>query len=102
MEVQPIALVQDRSIAVPPGAVIRTDYVDVFRCRLSCRATMAMGDVNTAYQKRIQLGERQPWPCPRGHWDGDTFVVVDGRHEWVAAVMLGLSHILVAWIEEVQ
>ena len=102
MDTQPIALVEDRSIAVPNGAVIRTGYVDVFLCRLACRERMAVGDVNGAYQRRIQLGDRQPWPCPRGHWQDGVFVIVDGRHEWVAAVMLGLSHILVAWIEEVQ
>ena len=99
MTAQPILHAEDRSFAVPPGAVIRTDYVDVFRCRLGCRARMAMGDVNTAYQRRLQLAHSQPWPCPKGHWDGDVFVIEDGRHDWVASVMLGQSHILVAWVE---
>lgn len=98
MNAEPITFSEDRSIAVPPGAVIKTGYVDVFKCRLACRERMALGDVNGAFQKRLQLGSKQPWPCPRGYWEGDVFVIVDGRHEWVASVMLGLSHILVAWI----
>lgn len=98
MEPLPVSIAEDRSIAVPPAHVIRTGYVDVFKVRLGCRDRMAMGDINGAYQRRLQLGERQPWPCPRGHWDGEVFVIHDGRHEWLATVALGHSHILVAWI----
>src|SRR5688572_29428296 len=99
MNIQSITIYEDRSIAVPPGTVVKTTYVDVFKCGLACRERMAIGDVSGAYQKRLQLGDKQPWPCPRGHWDGDTFVIVDGRHEWVATVMLGLPYLLVAWVD---
>ena len=61
---------------------------------------MAMGDLDRAYQRRLQLGEHQPWPCPRGHWEGERFVLVDGRHDYVAALMLGHGHLFVAWVEE--
>ncbi len=100
MESQPVFLSEDRSIAVPQGQIIKTAYVEVFKCRLACRDRMSMGDVNGAYQKRLQLAEKQPWPCPRGHWEGDEFVIIDGRHEWVATVMLGLPYILVAWVAD--
>ncbi len=95
----PVVIAEDRSLAVPPGRTIRTGYVAVEQVRLACRERMAVGDVDRAYQRRLQLGEHQPWPCPRGHWEGDRFVVVDGRHDFVAALMLGLSHVLVAWPE---
>jgi hypothetical protein len=93
--------VDDRSIALEPGQTIRTGYVDVFSCTLACRERMAIGDIDRAYQKLLQLGTRSPWPCPHGHWseDGARFVIVDGRHEWAASVALGRSHILVAWVE---
>ncbi|VWX51772.1 hypothetical protein [Novosphingobium sp. 9U] len=97
--IEPVFTAEDRSIAVPPGHVIRTDYVHVDAVKLACRARMAVGDVDRAYQKRLQLGDRQPWPCPRGHWEGDRFVIVDGRHEFVAALMLGIEWVLVAWVE---
>jgi hypothetical protein len=95
---EPIAVGEDRSIAVPPGHVVKTGYVSVWRVRLGCRERMAIGDVNQAYQRRLQLAGRQPWPCPRGYWDGEEFVIEDGRHEYVAAVMLGYDHLLVAWL----
>ena len=94
----PLLVAQDRAIAVPQGWTVSTGYVDVFKVRLACRARMAVGDVDRAYQKRLQAGDAQPFPCPNGEWDGDEFELHDGRHEWVAAVMLGQSHLLVAWL----
>jgi hypothetical protein len=89
----------DRSMAVPPGAVVRTGYVSVWAVRHACRERMALGDVQGAFQRRLGLGAYQAWPCPRGHWEGERFVIVDGRHEHVAAVLLGQEHLLVAWVE---
>jgi hypothetical protein len=91
----------DRSLRVPPGHIVRTGYVEVFRCRLANRERMAVGDVDRAFQ-RLLLGADCQWPCPNGHWDGETFTILDGRHEYVASVMLGKTHILVAWIERAQ
>jgi hypothetical protein len=96
---EPIRVAEDRSLAVPPGQRVVTGYVHVDEIRLACRARMAIGDVDRAYQKRLQLGPNQPWPCPRGYWDGVRFVLLDGRHDFVAALMLGQTHILVAWPE---
>ena len=102
----PIHLAEDRSLAVPPGRLIRTGYVAVEQIKLGCRARMAVGDVDRAYQRRLQLGDHQPWPCPRGEWEGDPaapgarFVVHDGRHDVVAALMLGQDYVLVAWPDE--
>lgn len=84
---------------VPAGHIVRTCYVSVWKCRLACRDRMAVGDVAAAYQRRIQLGGASEWPCPRGEWDGESFVIVDGRHSFVAALMLGNETILVAWLE---
>jgi transposase InsO family protein len=89
----------DRTLAVPPGQVVRTGWVDVFACRLANRERMAVGDVAEAFQRRLQAGRAQPFPCPNGRWAGDAFEIFDGRHEWVAAVMLGHARILVAWVE---
>jgi hypothetical protein len=99
---QAAAYVIDRSLAVRPGQIVKTGYVDVFKCRLACRERMAVGDVAGAYQKLLQLGENSAWPCPNGHWDGQQFVIHDGRHEYVAAVMLGRTHLFVAWLDSPQ
>ena len=94
-----LTTVVDRSMAIAPGDRVCTGYVDVFRVRLACRERMAVGDIDRAYQRRIQAAPDQPWPCPHGHWDGDTFVIVDGRHEWLACVAIGFAQLLVAWVE---
>lgn len=99
MQVLPIAIAEDRSIAVPPGHIVRTGYVPVEQVTMACRERMTPGDVKGAYERLLQLGGHQPWPAPRGHWQGDRFVVVDGRHQFVASLMLGLTHMLVAWVE---
>jgi hypothetical protein len=95
----PVLLAADRSMAVPPGNIVRTARVPVEDIVLACRDRMAVGDVDRAFRQRLQLGDRQPWPCPRGHWRGDRFVLEDGRHEFVATLMLGHPSILVAWVE---
>lgn len=102
-------MLPDRHVIVPPGKVMRTGYVSVFDCVLACRERMAVGDVDRAFQKLLQLGDKSQWPCPNGRWrhdvDGkggnwEVFVIEDGRHEWMASVMLGRTHLLVAWMED--
>lgn len=91
---------QDRGLIIPAGAVIRTGYVPIHRVMLACRDRMAVGDVEASYRKLLALGEAQPWPCPNGHWaDDGFFVIMDGRHQYVASLMLGIKDLLVAWIE---
>lgn len=99
MHISPVVIAEDRSIAVPPGHVVRTGYVAVEQVNLACRDRMTPGDVKAAYERLLQLGGHQPWPCPRGHWDADRFVIVDGRHQYIASLMLGLTHVLVGWVE---
>jgi hypothetical protein len=87
-------------MAVPPGHLVRTGYVAVEQVTLACRDRMTPGDVKLAYERLLQLGDHQPWPAPRGHWQDDRFVIADGRHQFVASLMLGKSHIFVAWIDD--
>lgn len=91
---------QDRSISVPPGHRVVTGYVHIDQIRMGCRARMAVGDVEAAYRKQLALGDHQAFPCPNGRWDGDRFTIHDGRHGYVAALMNGMTYLLVAWTEE--
>jgi hypothetical protein len=89
----------DRSLRVPAGKVVKSGYVSVWKCQLANRERMAVGDVAGAFGKLLQLGEDSLHPCPNGHWEGDEFVIHDGRHEYLASLMLGRQTILVAWVE---
>lgn len=90
----------DRHFVVPAGKVVKTGYVGLWDVSLACRDKMAVGDVEGAYRRRLQLGSNQAWPCPYGVWQGTKFNLIDGRHEYVAALMFGLEHLLVAWLED--
>lgn len=90
----------DRQMAVPPGQRVVTSYVEIDKVRMGCRDRMAVGDVEAAYRRQLTLGESQAWPCPIGRWEGGNFIVHDGRHAYIAALMIGHTHLLVAWLEE--
>lgn len=98
-DVLPVVIAEDRSMAVPPGHIVRTGYVPIEQVTMACRDRMTPGDVKGAYDRLLQLGGNQPHPSPRGHWEAGRFVVVDGRHQFVASLMLGFTHLLVAWVE---
>lgn len=95
-----VAIAEDRTMAVPPGHFVRTGYVAVENVKLACRDRMTPGDVKVAYERLLQLGDHQPWPAPCGHWKDDRFIVVDGRHQFIASLMLGKTHIFVAWLDD--
>lgn len=102
VQVQPVMLAEDRSMAIPPNHVVRTAYIDVWQVKMACRERMSFGDIKNAYEKRLQLGSDNPWPCPRGEWEGEEgnsrFIIIDGRHEYLATLALGHQYILVAWV----
>jgi hypothetical protein len=96
---RPVWTAEDRSLTVPPGAKVITGYVPIHKIRMECRDRMAVGDVEIAFRRQLQLGQDQRWPPPTGHWDGDTFILVDGRHQYAASLLIGLEHLFVAWLE---
>lgn len=96
----PCTFAVDRSMTVPPGRLVRTGYVEIDAVRLGNREPMSVGDVERAHNKVIQMGPNEQWPCPVGRWEGDRFTIADGRHQFVASLMAGRTHILVAWLED--
>ena len=70
-------------------------------------------EVERAYRRQLELGDEQGWPPPTGYWRDDgmptdeyssvgiagtPMVVPIGRHRYVAALMLGVEYMLVAWV----
>jgi len=99
-------MICDRHKILPPGKIIVTGYVKIWDIELACRDRMAVGDVDMAFRRLLQLGENSMWPCPNGYWqitsNGRKFVIEDGRHEYVAAVMLGRKYMLCAWMDDMK
>lgn len=95
-----LRIAEDRGLLVPSGMVIRTGYVKIENVALACRDRMSVADVDVAMKRMMAASPGQPWPCPVGEWRGDAFWIQDGRHAAIAAMMLGMSHLFVAWLEE--
>lgn len=88
-------------MVVPAGAKVITGYVAIEDVVLACRDRMDVAAVGKAMQRRMAIAPAQPWPCPVGSMRSDgRYVLHDGRHDYVAALCLGCSHILVAWADE--
>ncbi|HWQ55675.1 MAG TPA: hypothetical protein VN442_18455 [Bryobacteraceae bacterium] len=90
--------VEDRSLKVAPEQRVETAWVDIDACKLGCRERMDFAAIERAGRKNLQLGKCQTWPPIVGHWEGERFVVVDGRHEFLACLALGRERLFVAWI----
>lgn len=84
---------------VRPDQVVKTGWVSVDDCRLGCRERMDFAAIERAGRRYLQAGDTQLWPPPYGHWDGDRFVICDGRHEFLALLALGRTRVFVAWLE---
>ena len=93
-------MVEDREIQVSPGDTVRTAWVDIDQCYIVNRSRMSPEAVEKKYRKLLQAGDSAFFPPPNGRWEGSRFAVLDGRHEYIAALMLGRDKVLVAWVEK--
>jgi len=78
---------EDRSMCVQPHQVVRTAWVDIDLCRLSFRLPMSP----EAVERNIvacSISGSGPWSPVVGHWGDGRFVVCDGRHDYLAALMI--------------
>lgn len=87
---------------VPRGCVERQGYVPMGRITLGDPGRIDPAAVTEKYRELIHLTYTgaQPSPPPVGRWlDDGTFEIIDGRHHWLALVMLGYRTFLVRWQE---
>jgi len=43
--------------------------------------------VEKKFRRLLNIGDCAPWPPIVGHWENGRFVVCDGRHDYLAALM---------------
>jgi hypothetical protein len=87
--------------AVPAGHTVETGYLPIHDvvCLASFGHQLYPAEVERAYRDRLELDGAQAWPPPTGYRRADgRFVLTDGRNRYVAALMLGVEHLLVAWL----
>lgn len=86
---------------VPSGHTVATGYVDIHQvvCHAGPGSQLHPAEVERAYSHQLALADGQSWPPPTGYWRPDgRFVLTDGRNRYVAALMLGVQHLFVAWL----
>jgi hypothetical protein len=86
---------------IPPGHVVATGYVAIedVVCHVQASQQLNPAAVERSYREQLAADGAQAWPPPTGYWrDDGRFVLTDGRHRYVAALMLGTTHLLVAWL----
>lgn len=89
----------DKSISVPPGQTVRTGYVHVDCIILACKDKMCIASVKEKYELILQNAANSIYPTPIGEWRNDRFVLIDGRHTFIAYVINGYQWVLVSWLE---
>ena len=86
---------------VPAGHTVATAYVEIDQvvCLAGPASQLHPAEVERAYRRQLALQDEQAWPPPTGYWRNDgRFVLTDGRNRYVAALMLGIQHLFVAWL----
>jgi hypothetical protein len=87
---------------VPEGHTVATGYVPIHDvvCHSRYGHQLYPAEIERAYRRQLAIGSDQLWPPPTGYRRPDgRFVLTDGRNRYVAALMLGTEHLLVAWLE---
>lgn len=98
-----VLVAEDRSLHVRRDQTVHTAWVDIDQCRLGNRTRMGCGDVEMAYRRLLNVGpDAAPWPPIVGHWEGERFTIHDGRHAFLASLMLGLDKVLVCWLADAE
>ena len=94
-----VTVAEDRSMCVQPHQVVRTAWIDIDSCKLGFRLRMSPEAVEKKFRRLLNLGEGAPWPPIVEHWEGERFLVDDGRHDYLAALMIGRDKLFVCWLE---
>ena len=94
-----VAVFEDRSMCIQPDQLVRSGWIDINCCKVGSHVQMSPEAVEKKWRRLLQQGEAACWPPIVGHWEGERFVVCDGRHEFIASLMIGRTKIYVAWLE---
>lgn len=97
-----VRIAEDRSMCVNRDQAVATAWIDIDLARLGSRVRMAPEAVKESARRLVNIGpDHAAWPPIVGSWGKDgRFIVWDGRHEYLAALMLGRERLFVGWIVE--
>lgn len=87
---------------VPAGHILVTGYVPTAEIVFQSDVPMSVADVKEKITQFTSIGSGQAYPLPVGNWKDGRFHLWDGRHRFVASLMLCRRTMLVAWIEPLK
>lgn len=86
---------------IPPGHIIRSGYVPTGDIVFPLTgATMAPASVREKIDMYSAIKDQEAYPLPIVRWVDGKPVLMDGRHRYLAHLMLSRPQMLVAWTEE--
>lgn len=95
-----VRVAEDRSMCVQPSQVVQTAWVDIDLCKLGCRSPISPEAVEKKFRRLLNIGDCAAWPPIVGHWEGERFLIDDGRHDFLASLMLGREKVFVCWLQD--
>lgn len=85
---------------IKSGQILKSGYVPTNEIVFQNDVPMAVASVKEKIDQFTSIGDNQAYPLPLGKWIDDKFHLWDGRHRYIASLMLGRKTMLVAWVEE--
>lgn len=85
---------------VPGNSILKYGYAKHGKIRFSHYGGVYLPAIQDYITKFRDWAGDQPMECSSGYWDGDTFVIENGRHRYIALLILGHQEFLVRWYEQ--
>lgn len=90
-----------QAVIVPAGHIVVSGHVRTKEIVFPDHcAPMAIASVKEKIDQFTHIKTGEAYPLPLGAWQDGRFHLWDGRHRYIAALMLARETMLVAWIEK--
>lgn len=84
-------------VLIPAGYLPVYEYVPLDRIRVASPGQLHLPTIEEKHKAVVNSGGAQLHVAPFGDWEGDTFVVRDGRHALEALRIAGFSQHILVW-----
>jgi hypothetical protein len=91
-------------VIIPAGHILKSGYVNTSEIVFPHHHAdpMAVAAVEDKVRQYTSIKEGSAYPLPIIEWIDGKPVLKDGRHRYIASLMLGRKTMLVAWVEPVS
>lgn len=83
---------------IPEGHILVTGYVPTNEIVFHSECVMSVTDVKEKITQQTHIRGGTAYPVPIGDWRDGRFHLWDGRHRYIAALLLNRKTMLVGWV----